>query len=241
LFCVIGISAAQLRAAKGIGPLRMIVSHRHAFIFVHNPKAGGMSVRATLKPMDDSEGFFDGWRPYPQEGRRLDRMHLTLGQLRRHHPETFALFDTLYSFGFVRDPHQRLCSAFSQHLTLATPILRDSVRADPDVFYAVLNRFAQRALSGDAAWHDVKLTHFLPQSAFFTLEGREVVREAAHLDRPDTWSPRLTALVGAPQRLNENPDRAEGGYDVTRLDRAVIDLAQQVYAADFDRFGFARL
>jgi hypothetical protein len=218
----------------------MIVSQRHGFIFVHNPKAGGMSIRTALKPMDDSDGFFDGWRPYPAEGRRLDRMHLTLGQLRRHHPDTFALFDTLYSFGFVRDPYQRMCSAFAQHLTLATPILRDSVRADLGAFYGVLNQFARRALTADAARHDVKLTHFLPQSAFFMLDGAQVVTEVARLERPETWSPRVRDLLGAPPRLNENPDRGADGYDIARLDRDVLDLVAGYYAEDFDRFGFAR-
>jgi hypothetical protein len=220
----------------------MIVSDRHGFIFVHNPKAGGMSFRTALKPMDDSGRFFDGWRSYPPKGRQLDRMHLTLAQIRRHHPETFAKFATHYSFGFVRDPYQRMCSAFSQHLTLATPILRNSVREDPDVFYGVLNRFALRALRPNAAQNDVKLTHFLPQSAFFTLDGAQVVTDVARLEAPDTWPERVTALLGdgAP-RLNQNPHRRGEGYDVSRLSRAVLDLTAQAYAEDFKRFGFMAL
>lgn len=220
----------------------MIVSDRHGFIFVHNPKAGGMSFRTALKPMDDSDGFYDGWRPYPPKGRQLDRMHLTLAQIRRHHPETFAKFETHYSFGFVRDPYQRMCSAFSQHLTLATPILRDSVREDPDVFYAVLNRFALRALRPHAAPNDVKLTHFLPQSAFFALDGAQVVTDVARLETPETWPVRVTSLLGdgAP-RLNQNPHRGGDGYDVSRLSRAVLDLTHEAYAEDFERFGFTPL
>ncbi|MGG7567574.1 sulfotransferase family 2 domain-containing protein [Rhodovulum sp. DZ06] len=221
----------------------MIISERGGFIFVHNPKAGGMSMRTALKPWDDSDGFFDGWRPYPAEGRRLDRMHLTLAQLRRHHPDAFAAFDRLWSFGFVRDPYQRLCSAFSQHLTLNTPILRDSIRGDPDVFYAVLNRFALRAMGPHAAANDVKLTHFTPQSAFFFLSGRQVVQEIARLDAPGTWSARLRDLLGpaGPERRNENPDKGGAAYDVSRLSPAVIARANAFYAEDFERFGFARI
>ncbi|MFT4792517.1 MAG: hypothetical protein ACJAW4_002515 [Paracoccaceae bacterium] len=232
-----GAGAAALQ--KG---LRMIVSDRHGFIFVHNPKAGGMSFRTALKPRDDSGGFFDGWRPYPPQGRQLDRMHLTLAQIRRHHPETFGKFETYYSFGFVRDPYQRLCSAFSQHLTLATPILRDSVREDPDVFYSVLNRFALRALRPHAAENDVKLTHFLPQSAFFTLNGAQVLTDIARLETPEHWPERITTLLGSrAQRLNQTPHRGGAPYDVSRLSRAVLDLVHEAYAEDFERFGFARL
>ena len=220
----------------------MIVSERGGFIFVHNPKAGGMSMRTALAEWDDSQGFFDGWRPYPEAGRRLDRMHLTLAQLRRHHPETFALFDRLWAFGFVRDPYQRLCSAFSQHLTLNTPILRDSIRGDGDVFFSVLNRFALAALRAEAVEADVKLTHFQPQSAFFALDGR-LMAQPARLDRPESWPERARALLGprGPARRNANPDRGAEGYDVARLDRAVIDRANAFYAEDFERFGFEKM
>lgn len=221
----------------------MIVSDRGGFLFVHNPKAGGMSMRAALAPWDDHPGAFDGWRPCPALGRRVDRMHLTLGQLRMLEPEIFALLETRFSFGFVRDPYQRLCSAFSQHLTLNTPILRDSIRGDRDVFFAVLNRFAPRALGPHAAPNDVKLTHFLPQHLFFHLDGVQLVEAVERLETPERWRPRVRALLGpdGPERRNENPDRGGARYEVERLSRETLDAVARAYARDFELFGFERL
>ena len=221
----------------------MILSDRGRFIFIHNPKAGGMSMRTALKPWDDSEGFFDGWRPYPAEGRRLDRMHLTMAQLRRHHPKAFAKLESHWSFGFVRDPWQRLCSAFSQHLTLNSPQLRDSIRGDRDLFFAVLNRFVPRALTPEAVGGDVKLTHFIPQSAFFTLDGRQIAAEIARLEAPERWHPRIAELLGpgGPPRRNANPDKGAERYETERLNQAARDRVRAFYEEDFARFGFADL
>lgn len=219
----------------------MILSERGGFIFVHNPKAGGMSTRVALAGWDDSGGLFDGWSPYPAAGRRLDRMHLTLEQLRRHHPETFARFEDLWSFGFVRDPYQRLCSAFSQHLTLGTPSLRDTIRAAPDLFYPVLSRFMLRVLDPRIVEGDVRLTHFQPQHRFFELDRRRVTQEAAPLLDPPGWSPRIRALLGeaGPARQNANP-HAVAGYDVSRITPEALDRANRFYERDFALFGFAQ-
>lgn len=53
----------------------MIISHRHRFVFFHNPKAGGTSVRAALEQFNDI-GFGLWGVDEEQTNVRIDRAHL---------------------------------------------------------------------------------------------------------------------------------------------------------------------
>ncbi len=222
----------------------MIVSDSRKFIFIHNPKVGGMSFRTILKQHDTTDEFFLEWVPYPQIGRTLDRAHLTLEQLRTHHRDVYDLMDDYFTFGFTRDPYQRFCSALSQHLKLTTTLIRAAVMGDEDCFYSVANQVTRHVFDEAAMDAEVKLIHFRRQSDFFYIDGARRIEAVAKIEEPETWDPRAVDLLGGTEvkRLNKTDQVRDGGegYEIDRLDRESLDRINAFYADDFARFGYAQ-
>src|SRR5688500_1347984 len=90
----------------------MIISERRGFIFLHNPKCAGTTVRTALSRFDTTGNFFwglDQWR-----GHKLDKAHLPVFVTKSKYPEYFSLFAQFFVFMFVRHPYQRVISAFNE-------------------------------------------------------------------------------------------------------------------------------
>jgi hypothetical protein len=125
----------------------MIISERRGFIFLHNPKCAGTTVRTALSRFDTTGNFFwgfDQWR-----GHKIDKAHLPLFVTRSKYPDYFSLFGQTFVFMFVRNPYQRAISAFNethQHFFAAAP--EPSGAAAPTGFAAdyrtALNKFIAR-------------------------------------------------------------------------------------------------
>ncbi len=221
----------------------MIVSESKGFIFIHNPKAGGMSFRTILKRHDTTDEFFLEWVPYPERGCLLDRAHLTLEQLRAHHRDVYDMMERVFTFGFVRDPYQRYFSALSQHLKLTTPLMRRAVMSDPECFYAVANRIARHVFDPDELDRDVKRIHFRRQTDFFYIDGARRVEAVAQIERPETWDARAAELLGGRdvERRNETAGVKRGRYEPERLDAEALARINEFYAPDFEAFGYPML
>ncbi len=93
-----------------------MISQKYNFLFVHRGKSGGNSVSEALLPFSEDEKVVD---PRFQDG--LDRFgvvnrsfgttkHSTLADYKRLVPP--AIFDGLYKFTILRNPYDRLVSAF---------------------------------------------------------------------------------------------------------------------------------
>ena len=90
----------------------MIVSETRRFVFIHNPKAGGTTVRGALMPFDTTGHFF--WMFAETHNARIDKAHLPMHVLRRVFPEQFAQLASYFVFMLVRDPYRRAISAFNE-------------------------------------------------------------------------------------------------------------------------------
>src|SRR5262245_44426165 len=98
----------------------MLISQRHGCIFVHIAKTGGTSVRAVLTRARWREpAYWATWLSH-----RLSHWHgHRLGiKIPRHAPAIVARemlppqdFDRLFKFAFVRDPWDRLLSAYHHY------------------------------------------------------------------------------------------------------------------------------
>lgn len=221
----------------------VIISDTERFVFMHNPKVGGMAFRTSLMTYETRENYFFEWKMNPVIGRTIDMAHITAFQLRNLYPEAFDSVRTYLKFGFVRNPYDRFFSALSQHLKLATPYLRTAVLNDPETFYRVANHFARNVLNPDKIDADHRLVHFRRQSAFFYLDGRIWVDRVFHLERAaEEVTDPIRGWLGAALDEKKNVTRqfAEG-YDPARLSRPAIEAIDRFYALDFERFGYDRL
>ncbi|WP_052249079.1 sulfotransferase family 2 domain-containing protein [Leisingera sp. ANG-Vp] len=220
----------------------MIVSDTEKFVFIHNPKCGGMSCHNALLKYDTRDNLFFEWRPVHGTDKILDMAHIIPFQLRRFFPKAFAEVQDYVKFTFVRDPYQRYLSAVSQHLKLGTGYMRDAILADPEAFYRVAAAFALTALKLHPVENDHKLVHFRPQVQFANIDGHRWADHVLKLEEPGAlaaspvarWLPEMAAQ-------NRTGGFAEHGYEAARLGPEAIAALNAFYARDFDSFGYPRM
>lgn len=98
----------------------MLISHRHRFAFIHVPKTGGSSVaKALWCHADHADDYWaNRWlehvgihvNHYAPYRLRKFRSHTSADTLRRNLPR--GLFDSLFSFAFVRNPWDLMVSYY---------------------------------------------------------------------------------------------------------------------------------
>jgi len=221
----------------------MIVSDTKKFVFVHNPKCGGMSCHNALLKYDTRDNFFFEWKTVNDAGKVIDMAHLTPFQMRRFFPKTFREVDGYLKFTFVRNPYDRFLSAVSQHLKLGTFHLRNAILSDPETFYRVAACLARTALRPRPVENDHKLVHFRLQCNFANIDGRRWVDHVFRLEEPESLqgTPVADWLPDMAQRANPTGGFAKQGYEVERLGPEAIEALNAFYARDFDTFGYDRV
>ena len=88
----------------------MIISDKRKFVFIHNPKTAGTSLRRALVKYHDREVSY--WHHLEDIflDRVIDKAHITMRDF-VHMPD-YSSIDEYFSFGFVRNPYDRFYSAF---------------------------------------------------------------------------------------------------------------------------------
>src|SRR4051812_6271823 len=95
-----------------MGRRRMIISETRRFVFIHNPKCGGTTMRHALMPYDTTNNFF--WMFDDVNGAKIDKCHMPMHVFRRLYPYYFDLLQTCFVFMIVRDPYSRAVSSFNE-------------------------------------------------------------------------------------------------------------------------------
>lgn len=185
-------------------------NRRRGALFVHVPKAAGLSLYAGLgmdRPADS---------------------HAPASAWARSDPDFFA---SAYKFAVARNPWDRAVSAF-HYLKHSTEYRQDRRWAERRLagvddfagFLAALRRpwFRNQAL----AWR-----HFAPQSSFVEIGGRLAVDRLIRFERLDEEIAEVAARIGAvyrPRRLNGS----ERGDYRRYYDDDGAALIAEIYAAD---------
>lgn len=220
----------------------MIVSDSAKFVFVHNPKCGGMSCHNVLLQYDTRDNQFFEWRQVAGTDKTLDMAHIIPFQMRRFFPKVFEDVQDYVKFTFVRDPYQRYLSAVSQHLKLGTPMMRHAILNDAEAFYRVASVFAVSALHPHRVENDHRMVHFRQQRNFTNLDGQCWADHVFHLEDPkalvgtqvEGWLPDMATN-------NRTGGLAEHGYDIARLTSEARDTLNRFYAPDFEQFGYEQV
>jgi len=166
----------------------MIVSRAHGFIFFHNPKAGGTSVRATIERFNDIGFGLWGTDPAQTGGRRVDRAHLGVDEFAAFYPDLWAAARGGRLFCLYRDPAQRFLSSVSEHSKLhgATDIRFCSEARRTRILFDMIDRLAALGTAESAAVMGAyELTHFRPQWIYGHSADPAVTVEAFPVARMD--------------------------------------------------------
>lgn len=201
----------------------MIISHKHKWIFIHNPKVAGTSVRIALTSYhDDAREFWhQGW--FPAEDRVIDLAHLTADIW---HP---ILEPSYTSFGFVRHPYDRFVSG-----------LTEVMRRHQDDFTQDLKRFVMEQMTPANLRWDWRFIHLCPQHYFFFRGNKRVVDHVGKMENlTQDWGA-ICSLIGLNIRL---PHARIGALPQHALleDLEVRRRINTLYLRDFRLFGYDML
>ncbi len=210
----------------------MIISKQKKFVFIHNPKAGGKSVRNSLKLFDDFDNFF--WHRDTVQGvdHPVDKAHITLNDLSKTRFFHYIENTEYFVFGFVRNPYDRVYSAYLEKCRQWK-----NVDVPFNEFTATLNEINIR--------YDYNLVHFCPQHYFFYNGLKcfaDFIGRLENLPHDFEFVSNLIGLSAAPiPHENKSFETNQNSADITYLDQydeESIKRINRLYEKDFLLFGY---
>ncbi len=213
----------------------MLISDRHKFIFVHNPKAAGSSVFHTLKPYANVmcrhnrrqlnyylHKFFGNVYFLCNYG-----MHIPASELKRDLPGD--KWERYFKFGVVRNPYDRATSFFFYLLNQPGSDFHDLFKS--------LGSFKNYIMYlRDQKWQE-------PQHYYFTDENGKILVDkifkfenlqegfsgvTRHLQLPDVALPVINARKKKKKYLEH-------------LDNETLKVMNEMYHLDFELFGYEKI
>lgn len=195
--------------------------------YAHVPKCGGSSIESYLAQRFGEIAFVDTRHTSQAPHKRWSRtspQHIDLATLNRLFPESF--FD--HAFTVVRHPVGRLISAYHFQLEIeqSTPA---------NVSFSFWLEGLASGLEEDPFLYD---NHTRPMAELVP-EGAQVFHLEHGIDAMVPWLDEALGNSDGPRaigRVNERKSRKSQKVEPSPTD---LDLIAELYAADFDRFGYA--
>lgn len=188
--------------------INMIVSDRYKFAFIHIPKNGGTSIRASLQSLHDLNVRFSGRGYLGENYVWLD--HLPLDRLSRDFPEVIARLETYDSFATFRHPITRFGSALSEYIQ---QVKRTEPANASRRLFVEAYREVEAKLTKYPHVLDWKFIYFRCQSDFIFLNGRQMVKTVVPVAHMDLILQRASALTGQEFALHHrNPTLEYRGH-----------------------------
>jgi hypothetical protein len=211
----------------------MVISHRHRYLYFVVPKCASATVRQSLAPYTDIGYPVTNFAQHLPIRRFLESEHA-------------PLFDAGYfRFTFVRNPYDRLYSGYVQDRFAATQSPRWRHAKEP-VFNAIgddFNRYMLehvRHADRANAWQWIC---FCPMHEFAYRDGQCILdfvgRAESVQDGLEALSVRLGVVITKANDVNVNVEPGNELKYLDRYDRATIELVNDIYREDFERFGYA--
>lgn len=218
----------------------MIISDTEKFIFIHNPKCAGTTVRTTLSRYDSRNNFY--WMYDRFNGMDIDKAHLPLHILEKYAPSDFKLMDEYFVFGFVRHPLERFISSFNE---MVPHIYQAYIRGQlPRAGYIDFVNQCANFISADCVdGPKIHFRHFVRQLDMFYIHGAK--KADLILKVEDAASAREALQPFSPLLADISPRwAARQNVKPTHLSwREILSPQNQqrvrsLYASDFEVFGY---
>jgi len=214
----------------------MLISHRHRFAFVHVPKTGGSSVAHALWSFADHVDDYWANRYLALVGIRVNhyapyrlrkfRPHSSADTLRRNLPA--GLFDSLFTFAFVRNPWDLLVSYYH--------FLRD---ADGHPDHVSHRRRHTARLPDFEAYvrYEIRRGKISQTRMVADRRGRVLVDFLGRYESLRSDFAHACRCIGIDASLGRANASARGDYRSYYTDR-VAALVRDHFAEDIERFGY---
>lgn len=220
----------------------MILSLEHKFIFVHVPKTAGSAMTERLQPLGFSQSR-PFWRSISRKlkivekpGKAYLRQHDTaLKIMEKLSPEVFFQF---HRFAVVRNPYDH---AVSHYEFMKTYRHKKYARAISAMDFEGYLHFRMQP-PGPFEKTFVRL----PDQSFYLTDkdGVLLVDRVMKFETLESDWADLTSFLQIPTvplaRINQSQSRPQNRSYQSYYNNTTKALVDQIYAADFDRFGYRR-
>ncbi len=194
----------------------MIISHKHKFAFIHNPKAGGTSMRKAFEKYHDHETVFwhQGW--LEAEERVVDLAHLQMDYWGGIVPADYK------TIGFVRNPYDRFRSSMAEFQ-----------RRYSDEF--TIEQTLDMLTPANIRW-DWRFIHFCPQHYFFYDYAERSFTQIGKMEHlEEDWERALEWLGLDHEEIPQERPSLKIDMEFTPK---VMQLIWDLYHKDFNLFGY---
>jgi len=157
----------------------MVISDSENFIFVHNPKCAGTSLRRALSIVDTRNDFY--WMfhklkgPFPDRDIKIDKAHMPLFMIERLFPDDYKLFFSYTTLIIVRHPIIRLVSAFNESIKNENGLTQAEIRNAFEKYVEV------RISSGPLNFHT---RHALRQCDMIFNNNKKIIDHIVKIEEP---------------------------------------------------------
>ncbi|MEP5760229.1 MAG: hypothetical protein ABJ327_13150 [Litoreibacter sp.] len=172
----------------------MILSDAHQMAFLHNPKVGGTSIRATIEHLHDGDTIF--WSTDSErDGPPLDRAHLGLDEIADHYPDIWSRMQGYRLFSLYRDPFGRFFSSLAEFSKLHGDVdTRFAETSDRKRALMEMRDRLEALGQAEAVMDHYELRHFRPQWIYWHAQ---TAPNAAELDVVSLPVEQISALFDA--------------------------------------------
>lgn len=211
----------------------MILSNSHRFIFIHIPKTGGTAIARALAPMDRKVERMGVRRllshlPVPEDPEKAAfRKHVSARWVKAKTPA--ELFDRYAKFAVVRNPFDRAVSYYHYLVQNEAHHRHEKVKAM--TFESYLEYMIRRQW-----FHDDTQFRMVADA-----DGKMLVEHILRYESLADDFARLCATFDLPaQPLERHNASKRDAYETYYREGRARDLVLQLFAKDFDTFGYDR-
>jgi len=197
----------------------MIISHKHKFISLHIPKTGGTSCNIELEKYNEEEKFKIG--------------HPNLTEL-----GSIVNLEDYFKFTFVRNPFDRLVSAFfyiSRYSSYYADITMRKKFKMNDVSFAF---FVKNILPLILKKPNLRPRHFAPQSHFFLNNNKNSVDFVGKFENIQEDFNIICDKIGIPRQELPHKNKSKHKSYTEYYDDETRSIVAEKYAKDIEYFGY---
>ncbi|MDI6004293.1 sulfotransferase family 2 domain-containing protein [Cobetia marina] len=147
----------------------MIISDRYKFVFLHNPKCAGTSVRKTLSDYDDRYSFYWGFDTHLNK--KIDKAHMPLYLFKTYRHNDFKLLSEYTCFMFTRHPLKRFISSYNEIKKNRYDAFVNNEISD-DEYVDGVNDFVSNMTQDRVMGKEIYFRHFTKQTLFSSLANK---------------------------------------------------------------------
>jgi hypothetical protein len=212
----------------------MIISHANRFVFYHNPKTGGMSLRKHLSRYHDDHRPLCGIIETSRLDYALDFAHPRLHEIQTLFPGLIESLRNYRSLIVVRDPYRRFISAVDQHFKTLHPKFPWLI-VPPEQRVTAIETFID-TIRLDQVKTDHRFVHLSPQVWFLRCGSFRLPVTIIPFDEGGVFINRCLEVLAQSSESVTHENRSCLALHQVLASPKITAFVENLYAEDFEFF-----